>query len=58
MKTKTIQARKKARKYKRQPDLKIKRIRTEPRQRIRQSLRSFIPLSNFIRAETPRSNNQ
>lgn len=27
------------------PHLKIKRIRTEPRQRIRQLLRSFIPLT-------------
>jgi len=58
MKTKVIIARKKARKYNGQPILKIKRIRTEPRQRIRQLLRSFVPLSNFIKTETSNHNNQ
>jgi len=55
MKTKIILARKKTKKYNGEPIVKIKRIRTEPRQRIRQLLRSFIPL---IKAESTVNHNQ
>ena len=51
MRTKTIIASKKARKYRSQPILKIKRIRTEPRQHIRQLLRSFIPLASLLKTQ-------
>ena len=51
MKTKILIARKKTRKYRAQPILKIKRIRTEPRQHIRQLLRSFIPLASLLKSQ-------
>jgi hypothetical protein len=35
----------KGRPFNGKPHLKLKRIRTEPRQRIRQLLRSFLPLN-------------
>jgi len=45
MKSNQLQPGLKGRPFNGKPHLKLKRIRTEPRQRIRQLQRSFLPLS-------------